>query len=166
MVSPPADETGVSGTTDGIDPGTGLYAGEHYLVVARQQVASARRSLQPVSIICFEVEADGGGSEPVATVATVLLRTLRESDASFRIGERRIAAVLEDTGEEGAVWAARRVRSALLATPGGSRCTVSAGIACYPEHALDAADLVARAEAALASTLATGRDRVEIATPG
>lgn len=158
----------MNGGTDGIDPTTGLYAGDHFLVVTRQLVASARRSLQPVSIAYFAVDDSDGrlGSDALVSVAAVVLRTLRESDASFRIGDHRIASVLEDTGEEGAVWVARRVRSALLATPGEPRLTVSAGIACYPEHALDAPDLVTRAEAALESTLATGRDRVEIARAG
>lgn len=153
---------------DGIDPGTGLYEAGHFPVVVRQQVASARRLLQPLSVICFAVEDDGHATatEALAAVADVLLRTLRESDASFRMGDRWIVSVLEDTGEEGAVWAARRVRSALLAAPGGPRFTISAGIACYPEHALDAAELVGRAEAALASTIAAGRDRVETASAG
>lgn len=153
----------MSGAPDGIDPTTGLYAAEHFTVVARQQVASARRSLQPVSVVCFTIDDAAADEAALALVAEIVLQTLRESDASFRLDGRRIASVLEDTGEEGAVWAARRVRSALLAAPGGPRCTVSAGIACYPEHALDAAELVDRAVHALDAPGGSGTDRVVIA---
>ena len=71
-------------------------------------------------------------------------RTLRESDAVFRLGDVVAVAVLVDTAEPGAVIVAERVRDALRSSPVGDSLTVSAGIACYPTHALDAAELVAR----------------------
>ena len=76
-------------------------------------------------------------------------RTLRESDAVFRLGDVVAVAVLVDTAEPGALMVAERVREALRASPVGDSLTVSAGIACYPTHALDAAELVARAGHAL-----------------
>ena len=95
----------------GTDPGTGLYDGVHLPVLARQMVASARRSLRPVSVVCFELEGPDGGApnaDALGAAAAIVLRTLRESDASFRTGDHRITALLEDTGEDGALWAARR----------------------------------------------------------
>ena len=52
--------------------------------------------------------------------------------------------MLVDTAEPGAVIVAERVRSSLRTSPVGDTLTVSAGIACYPSHALDAAELVSR----------------------
>ena len=43
-----------------------------------------------------------------------------------------VGAILEDTPEAGAVWAAERVRGTLLASPIGDALTLSAGVACYP----------------------------------
>jgi GGDEF domain-containing protein len=75
------------------------------------------------------------------------------------------AAVLEDTAEAGAVWAAERVRGTLHGSPVGDSLTISAGIACYPSHALNAPELVDQAGRALEAARARGRDHVEIAQP-
>jgi GGDEF domain-containing protein len=74
-----------------------------------------------------------------------------------------VAALLEDTPEAGAAAAAERVRKAVTMSPTGRSFTLSAGIACYPSHALDAHDLLRRSVQALAAARAAGRDRVEIA---
>jgi GGDEF domain-containing protein len=57
------------------------------------------------------------------------------------------------------------VREALRSSPVGDALTVSAGIACYPTHALDAAELVARAGRALELARGEGyaRDHVAVA---
>ncbi len=89
--------------------------------------------------------------------------TLRESDAACRLGDLMIGAILEDTPEAGAVWAAERTRGTLLASPIGDALTLSAGVACYPTHALGAAELVHQASRALDEARSRGRDRVELA---
>ena len=75
-------------------------------------------------------------------------------------------AVLVDTAEPGALTVAERVREQLRSSPIGDSLTVSAGIACYPTHALDAAELVSRAGRALDAARASGhtRDYVAIAS--
>ena len=79
------------------------------------------------------------------SLGAVVRRTLRECDAACRIGDTMAAAVLEDTAEAGAVWAAERVRGTLHGSPVGDSLTISAGIACYPSHALNAPELVDQA---------------------
>jgi GGDEF domain-containing protein len=74
----------------------------------------------------------------------------------FRLGDRAAVGVLCDTAEDGAVVVADRVRSSLRTSAVGDTLTVSAGIACYPTHALDAAELVARAGRALEDSRAAG----------
>ena len=73
------------------------------------------------------------------------------------------AAILEDTAEAGAVWAAERIRGMLHQGELGDPMTVSAGIACYPTHALSASELIERAGLALETARSHGRDRLEIA---
>ena len=59
-----------------------------------------------------------------------------------------------------------RVRGTLLGSPVGDSLTVSAGVACYPTHALGAAELVAQAGKALDEARRRGADRVETAPEG
>jgi diguanylate cyclase (GGDEF)-like protein len=150
------------------DPATGLYDQSYFPVLAQQQVAAARRSLRPVSVVIFEVDGmtdvdDGACDQALTAIGDIVRRTLRESDAACRLGGPMIGAILEDTPEAGGVWAAERVRGSLLGSPLGDTLTVSAGVACYPTHALGAAELVAAAGRALEEARTRGADRVEVA---
>jgi diguanylate cyclase (GGDEF)-like protein len=151
-----------------IDPVSGLLRQRHLPVVLQQVVASARRKVQPVAVVFWELDglegADRTASEQALTaLGAVAWRTLRESDAVFRLGDVVAVAVLLDTAEPGAVMVAERVRDALRASAVGDSLTVSAGIACYPTHALDAAELVARAGRALEQARRDGHDRDHVA---
>jgi diguanylate cyclase (GGDEF)-like protein len=150
------------------DPATGLYDERYFAVLVQQEVAAARRSLRPVSVVIFEIDSMGEADadtrqQALGVVGDVVRRTLRESDAACRLGDLMVGAILEDTPEAGAVWAAERVRGTLLASPIGDALTLSAGVACYPTHALGAAELVHQASVALDEARQRGRDRVELA---
>jgi diguanylate cyclase (GGDEF)-like protein len=164
---PPGTETG----DWEIDPVSGLLRERHLPVLLQQVVAAARRKVLPVSVVFWEL--DGLDRAPIedreqalTALGAIAWRTLRESDAVFRLGDMVAVAVLVDTAEPGAIIVAERVRSALRSSPVGDSLTVSAGIACYPSHALDAAELVARAGQALEAARASGheRDHVAVAT--
>ncbi|MCC6622149.1 MAG: diguanylate cyclase [Deltaproteobacteria bacterium] len=150
------------------DERSGLLDEKFFSMNVTQRVAAARRQLQPVSIVLFELDGlEDGDTElrdqAMTALGDVLRRTLRECDSACRIGATLAAAVLEDTTEAGAVWAAERVRGALHSSPVGNRLTVSAGVACYPSHALAAPELVQMAGRALEIAHGRGRDQVEIA---
>jgi diguanylate cyclase (GGDEF)-like protein len=151
-----------------IDPVSGLLRQRHLPVLLQQVVAAARRKVQPVSVVFWELDelvgAERTASEQALTaLGAVAWRTLRESDAVFRLGDTVAVAVLVDTAEPGARMVADRVRDALRSSPVGDSLTVSAGIACYPTHALDAAELVARAGRALELARREGHHRDHIA---
>jgi diguanylate cyclase (GGDEF)-like protein len=151
-----------------IDPVSGLLRQRHLPVLLQQVVAAARRKVQPVSVVFWELDglvgAERSTSEQALTaLGAVAWRTLRESDAVFRLGDTVAVAVLVDTAEPGARMVADRVREALRSSPVGDSLTVSAGIACYPTHALDAAELVARAGRALELARREGHHRDHIA---
>ena len=94
----------------------------------------------------------------------VMQNTLRDSDTICMLRDGVLAAVLDDTSETGAVWAADRIRRSLLETPACEVVTVSAGLACYPSHAMDADDLMNEAERALHTARSLGPGRIEVAT--
>jgi diguanylate cyclase (GGDEF)-like protein len=153
-----------------VDPVSGLLDQQFFKVIVQQRVAAARRQLQPVSVVIFELDGIGRADretrhQALGVLGEVVRRTLRECDAACRIGDTMAAAVLEDTAEAGAVWAAERVRGTLHGSPVGDSLTISAGIACYPSHALNAPELVDQAGRALETARTRGRDHVEIAQP-
>ncbi|MCL4293420.1 MAG: diguanylate cyclase [Acidimicrobiia bacterium] len=150
------------------DPGSGLLVEEILPVILSQRLAAARRHLEPMSVVVFQVDgfqdAEGDAREQsVGVLGDVVRQTLRESDLAFRFTGAMAIAILEDTAESGALWAAERVRGALHASALADTLTVSAGIASYPTHALDATELVERAVGALSAAREHGPDRVVIA---
>ncbi len=153
-----------------VDAVSGLLEQQFFKVIVQQRVAAARRQLQPVSVVIFELDGisrqdSDTQNQALGVLGAVVRRTLRECDAACRIGDTMAAAVLEDTAEAGAVWAAERVRGTLHGSPVGDSLTISAGIACYPSHALNAPELVDQAGRALEAARSRGRDHVEIAQP-
>lgn len=148
--------------------GSGLLDKQFFEVILQQRVATARRTLQPMSIILFELDdhhnvKDFDDRDRIGVLGETILRTLRECDIACQINDSIAAIILEDTAESDAVWAAERVRGSLFAITKSDSLTVSAGIACYPSHALYAPELVRRATDALTAALLNGRDRVEVA---
>ena len=93
----------------------------------------------------------------------MLKQTLREVDGAFRADDLTVAALLENTSESGAVWATERLRGLLHSNPVSDGITISAGVACYPSHALDADELILRAAHALDDAMDQGRDHVVVA---
>jgi diguanylate cyclase (GGDEF)-like protein len=166
-LGPMVDDPGREKGEHAFDAATGLYDERYFAVLVQQQVAAARRSLRPVSVVIFEIDGMGESDrdtqrQALGVVGDVVRRTLRESDAACRLGDLMVGAILEDTPEAGAVWAAERVRGMLLSSPIGDALTLSAGVASYPTHALTAAELVQQAGRALDEARSRGRDRVEL----
>jgi diguanylate cyclase (GGDEF)-like protein len=164
----------LAGTAAGLDEGvayldrtTGLLDARYFEPALQSRVAAARRLLRPVSVVLLHVERDPSTSRSardavMRSFAAVLSSTLREADTACRLEGDRFALILEDTPEGGGVWAAERIRAG-FARDGGPVQLLSAGVAAYPSHALDAEDLLDRAERALGRARANGRGQVEIA---
>lgn len=143
----------------------GVLTDEFLAFTLASRVAVARRALRPLSVVYLEVlDADEDGTEqvPEHAVAATLSTTLRESDVVGRRTDGVYVFVLEDTGEDGAVWTAERLRRNLASATGHR--TFRAGVASYPSHGLDADAVAAKAAAALAAAREWKRDRIEVAT--
>jgi len=164
VLNEPADAVAAGAVRD---PETGLL-GEHYFELALEhRIAAARRQLQPVALLMLALDADGttekGRHDVTIAFADILRDTLRESDTVCRIGVASFAVVLEDTSEAGAVWAAERLRTALVRQR-DALVRLAAGVAAYPTHALEADQVLQRAKGALESARASGSSRVEVAS--
>jgi diguanylate cyclase (GGDEF)-like protein len=164
VLAEPADAVAAGAVRD---PETGLL-GEHYFELALEhRIAAARRQLQPVALLMLTLDADGateqGMQDIVIAFADILRDTLRESDTVCRLGATSFGVILEDTSEAGGVWAAERLRTALVRQR-DALVRLAAGVAAYPTHALESDDVLQRARAALESARASGSSRVEVAS--
>ncbi len=160
-VSAQATPSGRSAITDA---DTGLYTENYFRAAVEARVAAARRHLRPVAVVLMEVVEIDGENRVAADpqlVADYLVATLRESDTACRTSRGLFALVLEDTPENGAVWTIERIRRRLAEEHAG--LTVWAGVACYPAHAFEVRDLVAKASEALEAATEWHQDRIEVA---
>lgn len=129
------------------------------------RVAGARRALRPVSLVLLDltIESAAGsrrlGREVIARAADA---TLREADVVGRAADGTFVLILEDTGEDGAVWTAERLRRHVLESVSPAR--FFAGVATYPNHGLDADEVHQKAQAALAGAREWRQDRIEVAS--
>ena len=142
------------------DPESGLLNDAYFRAALEQRVAAARRLLRPFSIVLIELSI--GTPETTRQVAGALGETLRESDTACRLDSGGFGLLLEDTPENGAVWTVERVRRALgLGRP--MPPVMWAGVASYPAHALEAAQVRDRAHRALTLARDWMTGRIEVA---
>lgn len=138
--------------------------GEDYLdATLRGRIAVAKRALRPLSVVHVEILTELGESTLLAAhlIADAAETTLRASDVVGRRADGVYVFILEETGEDGAVWTTERLRRQVVETCGPRR--FFAGVASYPNHALDAETIDLKAAEALASAREWGRDRIEVA---
>jgi diguanylate cyclase (GGDEF)-like protein len=141
----------------------------------KRMVAQANRSITPLTAVMLDLDhfkhindqfGHGKGDEVLAAVGTALTSCLRESDFAGRFGGEEFLVLLPDTGLEGALQVAEKMRLtvASITVPGVERdITVSLGIADLLEHAGNATGLVREADRALYSAKAAGRNRTVVA---
>ena len=145
------------------DPVSGLLNGAYFDVAVPDRVSVARRGLRPLSLVLMLCDVNGLSPRERGAI---VVNCLRDADTACQLDHDIIGLILDDTAEDGAVWTAERLRQELecaghqLAVPAPQ---VQAGIATYPEHTLDAAELVFAARQALVAAMALPGSRIEIA---
>ncbi len=162
------------------DSVSGLFSRWYFFERLYAEVARARRYREPLALVVAELDHDAptaASGEPafrdpvLAAVARLVLSSLRDKvDVACRLGGGRFALLLPNTppGSAAAGLVAERVRVRVATTrisddEAGEfgRLTMSLGVAGYPDTAEDADELMAAAEARLATARAAGGDRVE-----
>lgn len=155
-----------------LDPLTGLYnrnALEQRLAELDGSPCDPERGQSHALLLCdldhFKRVNDrlghAAGDAVLRDVAYTMRSVLRAGDSIYRIGGEEILVVLPGATKPDAEAVAERLRNAVskLRTV-GLGVTVSIGAAVTKPSAVDADDLVARADAALYSAKANGRDMV------
>ena len=158
-----------------LDPLTGLFnrnALEQRLADLDGQPSGGKDGSSHALLLCdldhFKRVNDrlghAAGDAVLQDVAYTMRSSLRAGDSIYRIGGEEILVVLPGASEEDAVAIAERLRQAVRERrPGGIDVTISIGAAVTKPSRVNTDDLVARADAALYSAKAGGRDTVFVA---
>lgn len=157
---------------------TGLHNYRFFIEALGQEIRRGERYSTPVSLIMLDVDyfkeyndrnGHAAGNEVLATLARLLSAPLRKLDIPARYGGEEFAVILPSTPKIGAQVVAERAREAVEQhrfphgeeQPDG-RLTISLGVATYPADALEANELVRRADRALYTAKSTGRNQVQL----
>ncbi len=158
------------------DPLTGLNNRAALDTALRREIDLARRHGTPLSLVVVDIDhfkaindtyGHTVGDNAIQAVASCAVRTTRGSDILFRYGGEEFVALLSNTGPNGALLLAERLRRAVCEMPlvcGDSRfnMTISAGLTTL--QADDTGErLFSRADSGLYIAKQEGRNRVRIA---
>jgi diguanylate cyclase (GGDEF)-like protein len=159
---------------------TSLHNARYFRNAMPQMFEMARRHQKPLSMLMFDVDhfkrindtyGHLQGDKVLEHIGKVLKQVTRASDLVVRYGGEEFAAVLPESGAEGARLAAEKIREALSRAeipsviPGEAplRVTVSLGVATLTPGCATGWELVQRADRALYTAKNSGRDRVVVA---
>ena len=158
---------------------THLYNSRYLNQVLRRETKRASRSGRPLSLLFIDLDGFKSindkhghlaGSRALVEAAAVIRGSARETDVVARFGGDEFSLILPDTGQEGALSVASRIRERLSATrfltsEGLSvHVTASIGVATFPDAAESAEELLRAADTAMYRVKASGKDGVHIAT--
>jgi len=161
-----------------IDDLTGLFNSRFLDGALRREVKRAIRTGRPLSLLFVDLDGFKGindryghlcGSRALVEAAERIRSGARETDIVARFGGDEFALILPDTGREGAMLVARRVRERVatqpfLAAEGiGYRLTASVGAASLCDKTGTPELLLAAADTAMYRVKGRGKDGIEMA---
>lgn len=156
---------------------TGLPNSRTVQETLARMVAQASRTVTPLALILFDLDhfktindllGHAKGDEVLAAVGDAVSDGLRESDFVGRYGGEEFLALLPNTGREGALITAEKLRETIadLHVPGVERSvSASFGVAVFPDDGVEGTQLLRLADRALYAAKEAGRNRVETAAP-
>jgi|GEM_PF-2598239 len=136
------------------DPLTGLMNEIFFSGLLSTKVATARRRLWPLSIVLLQLvmvpdASDEAMDAAILAFSEVVSATIRTADVACRVGARSFALLLDDTDEDGAAWVAERIQIAHAREGESPIAKVCAGVASYPSHGIEPAEILVTAKSAL-----------------
>lgn len=166
------EEMHLAASTDGL---TNLWNHRKMQQILRTELARAARYNRALSVLMMDVDSfktfndtygHPAGDQLLRSVAAILQSSVRHVDHVGRYGGEEFMIVLPETSKDAAYQLAERIRAAVEQQAHifvkGERVqrTVSVGVASCPEDALNAGELVQRADEALYRAKHSGKNCV------
>jgi diguanylate cyclase (GGDEF)-like protein len=157
---------------------TRLYNSRYMNQVLRRETKRASRSGRPLSLLFIDMDGfkqvndQHGhlcGSRALVEAAGLIRGCARETDVVARFGGDEFSLILPDTGREGAVSVAVRIRERVaehkfLKTDGlALHLTASVGVATLPDVAGSAEELIRAADKAMYKVKGAGKNGIHVA---
>jgi diguanylate cyclase (GGDEF)-like protein len=160
------------------DPLTGLFNRRFLEETVEREIVRAERTRDSLAAVLLDLDGfkllndrlgHAAGDELLRELGLLLRSKTRRSDYACRYGGDEFLIVMPGSNAVEAVARADDLRRAFAGQYGrsdrqGIVCTLSAGVAIYPDHAGDLHALLAAADLALYAAKAAGRDRVVVAS--
>jgi diguanylate cyclase (GGDEF)-like protein len=158
-----------------VDDVTDLYNARYLLSSLDREVNRAERQGLALSVVFLDLDRfklvndQHGhlvGSQVLRELGGLLQASVRSIDTVARYGGDEFSVVLVDTGLEGAMNVAERIRRMVEVTPFSVdrgldlRLTISAGVAAFPAHGTTREALLDQADKAMYRGKSLGRNRV------
>ncbi len=158
------------------DPLTGLFNRRYMGEALERELRRAEHGGQPLSMIMLDVDhfkrfndtsGHQAGDDLLVHIGSLLQARTRREDIACRYGGEEFLLILPGAPLEAALRRAEELRCQMRETTVEhrgqplSRISVSAGVACFPDHGTTADELLRAADTALYRAKELGRDRVE-----
>jgi diguanylate cyclase (GGDEF)-like protein len=152
---------------------TGLYNHRYFHERLKAELARALRARDAAAVLMIDIDdfkhvndvyGHGIGDGVLLTLSEILVSTVRGSDVVCRLGGEEFGIILPSCDAGDALGLAARIAERVSRTdfdPAG-KLTISIGAAQGPEHATDARELVACADAAMLEAKRKGKDRIAL----
>lgn len=157
------------------DPLTGLHNRRYFNEMLEYEVGRSERHNHEFSILMLDLDdfkdindtyGHPCGDETLKEVAEVLHTIMRKGDLATRIGGDEFAIILTETGQDGAMVVAEKLRGELrdkqFVSPNGKtfHVTTSIGLVTYPQDAKNISDLMAGVDIGLYRAKKLGKDGI------
>lgn len=153
---------------------TGMFIRRYFMERFKQELQRSKQNTFELSLLLIDIDnfkhyndtyGHITGDAILIEVAKIIGYSLRQIDMAARYGGEELCVLLPQTGKEGALFAAERIRAGtsealIKAYDESIKVTLSIGIASYPNDAENTTDLIDTADKALYKAKAQGKNKV------
>ncbi len=153
---------------------TGCYNHRYFHDILNSEISRAGRYKRPLSIAMFDVDRFKKfndtyghlfGDKVLKGIGSILMKSIRSSDAVFRYGGEEFVIILPETKKEKAFTIVERIRKQIFASSfeinnKKTKITISGGIDGFDDKLIDKDILISNTDKALYLAKRRGRNRV------